>query len=159
MLSKSVSATQFKDCGSEVGIIQAFDVKDCPTIPCIFHKGNTYAMNMTFQAKAASASATVVVHGVIAGIPVPFPIPDPNACHLNCKCPINEKDVNVVQMAIDVLSTYPSISLYVKIEIISDDLKQPYSCVLFPAQIENAPRTRLVGWETGRLFEILHQKP
>jgi hypothetical protein len=57
------TATPFKDCGSELGTIQNFQVTGCDAAPCKFIKGNTYAMNLTFLAKAASKSATVSLHG------------------------------------------------------------------------------------------------
>jgi len=57
------TATPFKDCGSELGTIQSFQVTGCDTAPCKFVKGNTYAMNFTFQAKASSKTASVAIHG------------------------------------------------------------------------------------------------
>ena len=57
------AGTPYKDCGSELGVIQAFDVTGCTTAPCKFIKGTTYAMNLTFQAKAPSATASVSIHG------------------------------------------------------------------------------------------------
>jgi hypothetical protein len=57
------TATPFKDCGSELGTIQSFNVTDCTTAPCKFLKGHTYGMNLTFQAKAPSKTATVSIHG------------------------------------------------------------------------------------------------
>ncbi len=57
------TATPYKDCGSELATIQAFEVSGCTVLPCKFMKGNTYAMNLTFQAKAPSKTASVSVHG------------------------------------------------------------------------------------------------
>jgi hypothetical protein len=57
------TATPFKDCGSELGVIQAFQVTGCTAAPCKLVKGNTYSMNLTFQAKAASKTASVAIHG------------------------------------------------------------------------------------------------
>jgi hypothetical protein len=57
------TATPFKDCGSELGTILLFEVTGCPTVPCKFVRGNAYAMNLTFQAKAPSKGATVSIHG------------------------------------------------------------------------------------------------
>ncbi|CAF0905105.1 unnamed protein product [Adineta ricciae] len=129
------SATPYKDCGSALATVQAFEVTDCAAAPCKFIKGHTYAMNLTFQAKEASKSATVTLHGIIGGIPVPFPIPDSNACNLGVKCPVAQSDVNVGSFSVPVLQSYPSLSLYVKIEVIADDQKQDYVCLQFPATI------------------------
>ena len=148
------SATPYKDCGSALATVQAFEVTDCAAAPCKFIKGHTYAMNLTFQAKEASKSATVSLHGmrivslviecifspiffkgIIGGIPVPFPIPDSNACNLGVRCPVAQSDVNVGSFSVPVLQSYPSLSLYVKIEVIADDKKQDFVCLQFPATI------------------------
>lgn len=62
-IHSSWTATPFKDCGSELGVIVAFHVTDCDAVPCQLIKGHTYAMNLTFQAKAATKSATLLLHG------------------------------------------------------------------------------------------------
>ncbi|CAF3665491.1 unnamed protein product [Rotaria socialis] len=151
------AGTPFKDCGSELATIQEFEVTDCPTAPCKFIKGKTYAMNLTLTAKAPSKTATVTLHGVIAGVPVPFPLPDSNACNLGVKCPIGQGDINLASFSLPVLTTYPSISLYVKLEIKADDQKQDYVCLLFPATITSgAAKTKnLVQWKKGKLFEMI----
>ena len=165
------SATPYKDCGSELGTITSFDVTGCTAAPCKFSKGSTYAMNLTFQAKATSKTASVSIHGnqrpmlndfdclcsssigIIGGIPVPFPLPESDACKLNVNCPVNNNDVNNAQLSLAVLSSYPSISLYAKIEIKADDQKQDYVCLQFPATITGG--SDLVGWRKGKLFEML----
>ena len=58
------SATPYKDCGSTLATIQAFEVTDCTAAPCKLIKGHTYAMNLTFQAKEPSKSATLAIHGM-----------------------------------------------------------------------------------------------
>jgi len=152
------TTTPTKDCGSELGIVKDFQVTGCDAAPCKFVKGNTYAMNLTFVAKAPSTSATVSIHGIIAGVPVPFPLPVTDACKMGVKCPIGANDANMATMAIPVEASYPSISLYVKIEIKADDQKQDYACLEFPATITSgsAKDQKLVGWKKGKLFEMLH---
>ena len=76
-----------------------------------------------------------VFKGVIGGIPVPFPMPETNVCKLGVKCPIGQSDVNVGSFSVPVLQSYPSLSLYIKIEFIADDQKQDYVCLQFPATI------------------------
>ena len=58
-------------------------------------------------------------------------------------------------MSLPVLSSYPSISLYVKLEIKDVDDNKNYACLQFPATITSSSRN-LVGWEQGKLFEILN---
>jgi Niemann-Pick C2 protein len=73
--------------------------------------------------------------GVIGGIPIPFPLPNSDACTLGVKCPVNENDVNTASLSLPVLTSYPSLSLYVRIEVKADDQKQNYACMEFPATI------------------------
>ena len=62
-IHSSWAVTPFKDCGSDLGVIVAFQVTNCDAVPCQLIKGQTYAMNLTFQAKAPSKSATLILHG------------------------------------------------------------------------------------------------
>jgi hypothetical protein len=57
------TATPYKDCGSELGTVQGFEVTNCTAAPCKFIKGNTYAMNLTFQAKAPTKTASIKLYG------------------------------------------------------------------------------------------------
>lgn len=154
-----LAATPYKDCGSESGTIQMFQVTDCDVAPCKLARGKTYAMNLTMQAKAPSATATVAIYGekiywsknivsrsnsidfylkgVIGGVPIPFPLPETNACKLGVACPVKASDVDVATFSVPVLASYPTLSLYVKIEIKDDDQKNDYVCLLFPATITN----------------------
>lgn len=96
--------------------------------------------------------------GVIGGIPVPFPLPDPDACKMNVKCPVASGDSNVASFAIPVLTSYPSISLYIKIELKADDQNQDYTCLEFPATIVSSAQKnrKLVNWAKGKLFDMLN---
>jgi hypothetical protein len=73
------------------------------------------------------------------------------------KCPVNQDDANTASFSLPVLSSYPSISLYVKIEIKADDQKSDYTCLQFPATIVSSSNQNrnLVGWKKGKLFEML----
>ncbi|CAF0850234.1 unnamed protein product [Rotaria sp. Silwood1] len=150
------TTTPYKVCESKSGTIKTFDVTGCTTAPCKFVKGKTYTMNLTFQSEDSSITAKVSIHGIIAGIPVPFPLPDSDACKLGIKCPINNNDINTASLSLPVLSSYPSMSLYVKIEIIGDDKNQDYACLKFPATITSGSKQlkKFVGWKNGKLFEM-----
>jgi hypothetical protein len=67
LLSCSVNfvwtATPYKDCGSELGTILDFEITNCTVAPCKFIKNHTYAMNLTFQAKAPSKTASIKLYG------------------------------------------------------------------------------------------------
>ena len=59
----------------------------------------------------ATEKLTAVVHGLIAGIPVPFPIPNPDACHnSSLTCPLTSGTNYVYTQGITVLKEYPSVS-------------------------------------------------
>ncbi|CAF2372502.1 unnamed protein product [Rotaria sp. Silwood2] len=134
------TATPYTACESELGTIKTFDVTGCTTVPCKFLKGKTYTMNLTFQSQASSITAKVSIHGIIAGMPIPFPLPDPDACKLGVQCPINNNDINTASLSLPVLSSYPSMSLHVKIEIIGDDKNHDYACLKFPATITSGSK-------------------
>ena len=46
---------------------------------------------------------------------------------------LSSGDVNLAQLSLAVLSSYPSISLYAKIELGADDAKEDYVCLQFPS--------------------------
>jgi hypothetical protein len=77
---------------------------------------------------------------------------------MGVKCPISENDSNVATMSLPVLTSYPSISLYVRIEVKADDQGQDYVCLQFPATIVGGSThgRDLVGWKKGKLFEMLN---
>ena len=66
-------------------------------------------------------------------------------------------DVNTATLSLPVLPSYPSISLYAKLEIKADDQNQDYVCLQFPATITGGldHDQQLVGWQKGKLFEML----
>lgn len=53
-----------------------------------------------------------VVHGIVAGIPIPFPVPNPDACkNSNLVCPLKSGQTYVYQDVIPVATTYPTVSI------------------------------------------------
>ncbi|GFN98954.1 epididymal secretory protein e1 [Plakobranchus ocellatus] len=121
-----------KDCGSKLATITAIDISPCPQIPCPFKRGTTGNITVNFTSKAEITNATSVVHGIIAGVPVPFPLKDKNACH-NMKCPIQIGDKVVYKNGVPVLKSYPTIEVLVKYEIVSAG--QDVICFTVPVQI------------------------
>lgn len=57
-----------------------------------------------------SQKSKAVVHGIIAGIPVPFPIPMEDGCKSGIKCPIHTQQSYHYVNALPVKSEYPSVS-------------------------------------------------
>jgi len=77
---------------------------------------------------------------------------------MGVKCPVAATDTNIATLSLPVLASYPSISLYVKIELKADDQNQDYTCLEFPATIvsSSSKNRKLVGWKKGKLFEMLN---
>lgn len=57
-----------------------------------------------------SQTSTAVVHGVIAGVPIPFPIPIEDGCKSGIQCPIQMKQQYHYLNSLPVKSEYPSVS-------------------------------------------------
>lgn len=74
------------------------------------------------------------------------------------ECPVAQGDTNIATLSLPVQSSYPAISLYVKLEVKADDQNQDYICLEFPAAITSSAEEvkNRVGWESGKLFEKLH---
>ncbi|KAL2099343.1 hypothetical protein ACEWY4_005823 [Coilia grayii] len=125
---------KFLDCGSVVGKVALVDIQPCPKQPCQLHKGQSYSVNVTFNSEVASQGSTAIVHGVIAGIPVPFPIPVEDGCKCGISCPIQTQTTYSYVNQLPVKSEYPSIKLVVKWEL-KDDASKDLFCILFPVQI------------------------
>jgi len=125
---------KFVDCGSTVGKVSVVDITPCPKQPCQLHKGQSYAVNVTFSSEVESQTSKAIVHGVIAGVPIPFPIPIEDGCQSGIACPIQkQKSYNYVNQ-LPVKPAYPSIRLLVEWEL-RDDSSKDLFCIKFPVQL------------------------
>jgi len=127
---------KYLDCGSSSGKVTIVDIAPCSTQPCQLHKGQSYSVNVTFNSAVESQTSKAVVHGIIAGVPVPFPIPIEDGCKSGIHCPIEKQLVYHYVNALPVKSEYPAIKLVVKWEL-RDDNNQDLFCIKFPVQIVN----------------------
>ncbi|XP_074548244.1 NPC intracellular cholesterol transporter 2-like [Halichoeres trimaculatus] len=125
---------KFKDCGSESAKVVMVDINPCPVQPCQLKKGDSYGVNVTFTSDVQSQTSTAVVHGVIAGVPVPFPIPNEDGCKSGIQCPIQQQQTYHYVNSLPVKSEYPAIRLVVEWEL-RDDNKKDLFCIRFPVQI------------------------
>lgn len=57
-----------------------------------------------------SQTSTALVHGIIAGVPVPFPIPIEDGCKSGIQCPIQNGQQYHYQNSLPVKSEYPPVS-------------------------------------------------
>ncbi|KAM9777268.1 NPC intracellular cholesterol transporter 2-like [Neosynchiropus ocellatus] len=125
---------KFADCGSSVGKVVIVDITPCATQPCLLHKGQSYTVNVTFNSDVVSESSKAVVHGIIAGLPVPFPIPIEDGCESGIQCPIQKQANYHYITTLPVKSEYPSMRLVVKWEL-QDDRTDDLFCIKFPVSI------------------------
>lgn len=130
-----VSATDYKDCGSKTGKPTSVNVQDCPIVPCIFHQGSNESIEIDFTSKTDSKTLTVVVTGIIAGVPIPFPFKHPDACvDSGVKCPITNGASYTWHSVVPVDKSYPKVQVVVKVEF-QDSSGKDVVCVEFAAQI------------------------
>ncbi|KAI2654595.1 epididymal secretory E1 precursor [Labeo rohita] len=127
---------KFVDCGSVQGKVIEVDIVPCPQQPCPLHKGQSYTVNVTFTSNVASQTSTALVHGVVAGVPVPFPIPQPDGCKSGIQCPIEQQKTYSYVNQLPVKNEYPAIKLVVEWEL-RDDSSKDLFCIKFPVQIVN----------------------
>ncbi|KAM4626020.1 NPC intracellular cholesterol transporter 2-like [Polymixia lowei] len=125
---------KYVDCGSSVGKVSMVDVTPCPHLPCQLRKGQSYSVNVTFNSDVESKTSKAVVHGVIAGVPIPFPIPIADGCKSGIECPIQKQTSYHYVNELPVKSEYPSIKLVVEWEL-RDDTNNDLFCIKFPVQI------------------------
>ncbi|XP_005986632.1 NPC intracellular cholesterol transporter 2 [Latimeria chalumnae] len=125
---------KFKDCGSQVGDIKMVEISPCPKMPCELRKGQTYHVNATFSSSAQSTNSKAIVHGILAGVPIPFPIPNSDGCKSGIVCPIKPGEVYHYLNELPVKKEYPSIKLVVKWEL-KDDHQRDFFCWEIPVII------------------------
>ncbi|XP_068563082.1 NPC intracellular cholesterol transporter 2-like [Cebidichthys violaceus] len=125
---------KFIDCGSSSGKVSIVDISPCATQPCPLHRGQSYSVNVTFDSAVESQSCKAVVHGIIAGVPVPFPIPMKDGCKSGIQCPIQKQQKYHYLNSLPVKSVYPTIKLVVEWEL-KDDNQKDLFCIRFPVQI------------------------
>lgn len=134
---------KFMDCGSAAGKVVMVDIVPCPHQPCQLHKGQSYSVNVTFNSAVESKTSKAVVHGVIAGLPVPFPIPDDDGCTSGIQCPIESQKSYTYVNQLPVKTVYPSIRLVVEWEL-RDDASKDLFCIKFPVQIVDSQSSSLL---------------
>ncbi|KAG9336458.1 hypothetical protein JZ751_002805 [Albula glossodonta] len=125
---------KFMDCGSAVGKVSIVDINPCPKQPCELRKGQSYSVNVTFNSNDESQTSRAVVHGVIAGVPIPFPIPIDDGCKSGIACPIQKDKSYSYVNQLPVKPEYPSIKLVVEWEL-RDDSGKDLFCIQFPVHI------------------------
>merc|ERR1712135_36209 len=119
LLAAATASSPYKDCGSKAKVT-GVDVNGCTEAP------------------AASTAVNTVVHGIIAGIPVPFSVPEGKACetgHVNPGCPLTPGSEHAYDIKLPVSSWYPSLRLNVRWQL-QDENGSPIVCIIFPAMLK-----------------------
>ncbi|VDK43747.1 unnamed protein product [Taenia asiatica] len=81
----------------------------------------------------------IVVHGIIAGIPVPFPLPDNDLCHfVQPGCSIKPNSSEQMDYSLYVKESYPSIQLTIKWQLVNE-VGVDLVCIKFPAKLSSTP--------------------
>eukprot|EP00795_Rhopilema_esculentum_P002538 gene2538-733_t len=100
---------KFKDCGSTSAKATHVYIDPCTATPCTLHKGKNSTISVAFNPTGTVTKVKAIVHGVIAGIPVPFPITGDDGCqNSGLTCPLKGGVEVKYSKAIPVLSQYPS---------------------------------------------------
>lgn len=93
-------------------------------------------MSISFSIPEVKSTAlTTVVHGIIAGMDMPFPLQNPDACVSGVQCPIEESAKYEYQASLPILKAYPKIAVTVKWEL-KDEQGNDVICVKIPARIK-----------------------
>ncbi|XP_055925694.1 NPC intracellular cholesterol transporter 2 homolog a-like isoform X2 [Argiope bruennichi] len=137
VLVVQVSGTKFTDCGSTTGQVTGVQVTDCPDSAdtCILKKGTTKGITISFTSKGASNSAKAVVHGVIAGVPLPFSLKNPDGCKSGISCPVKNGQSYTYSNQLLIRNSYPAVGVTVRWEI-QDDNGRDLVCVEIPCHIQ-----------------------
>ncbi|CAL9686606.1 unnamed protein product [Knipowitschia caucasica] len=125
---------KFIDCGSSVGKVSSVDITPCPTQPCQLKKGQDYSVNVTFLSDDETQKSTALVHGVVAGVAIPFPIPVDDGCKSGINCPIQKQHSYSYVATLPIKSEYPCLKVVVEWELRDDNSKDLF-CIKFPIQI------------------------
>ncbi|XP_035698025.1 NPC intracellular cholesterol transporter 2-like [Branchiostoma floridae] len=128
-------SVKYHDCGSTKGEIVYVDVSPCPKLPCDLIKGGNTSIAVKFTSKEVVNNATAVVHGILAGVPVPFPLNNPDGCKdSGLVCPLKASTTYSYTAVLPVKSVYPQLKLVVKWEL-KDEKKDSIFCFEVPVQI------------------------
>lgn len=132
----STIATRWKDCGSTQGTVKSVAVQGCKDQQtCELHRGTNVTFTVDFTPKETITKATAVVHGILAGVPIPFPIDCPAACKgCGLTCPVPKDKDTIYKLTLPVKTAYPSVKVIVKFEL-KDPSNADLFCVEVPAAV------------------------
>ncbi|KAK3912614.1 NPC intracellular cholesterol transporter 2-like protein a [Frankliniella fusca] len=136
-------AADIETCDGEQGndladFIKA-EVSDCSddTPKCPLYRGKNVSITLKFKTKKEIKEVQHIVHGTVAGVPVPFPLASPDACQntgLQCPLQVGEHTYNY---ALFVKPIYPKLKVSVKWELKNEDHKN-IVCINIPSELKDS---------------------
>lgn len=137
---ETTNALQFQDCGSKIGHFTKVTVSNCDTTKaaCDLILNTNASIAIDFIPSQAVSKVEVSIHGIIAGLPVPFPVSHPDACtdeESNIHCPLAKDTPYTYNAIFPVDKHYPKVSVKVKLQL-QDENKQDIVCVNIPVKIK-----------------------
>ncbi|CAB3375452.1 Hypothetical predicted protein [Cloeon dipterum] len=116
ILQTATASVMFAPCQiSTKGTVTNIDITGCnDKSPCKLIRGTNSTIAITFSTTGTAQKLEAVVHGVIAGLPVPFNLPNPDACTTGgLTCPIQTNTQLTYTNSLPILKVYPRVS-YIK---------------------------------------------
>lgn len=132
----TTQSLQWKDCGSVEGKVTKVVMQGCASVDvCPLKKGTNVSVEVSFQPSAAVDKAKAVVHGIIAGVPLPFPLDNADACKdSGLTCPLASGGSFTYKQDIFVQKSFPKVRVVVEWELKNSDGKDVF-CIELPASI------------------------
>lgn len=144
-VSARVRITQCRSGGGSAQYdLAAINITGCgppnrPQRTCFFLKGTNAQMTIPFTPTGDASKVRTRVHGILAGIPIPFPLPNEDGCSAaggGLTCPLTPGQAVTYQTELPVSKNYPSLSLKVRWQLIDQNNKD-LLCIEFPVQLKN----------------------
>ncbi|KAK9497097.1 hypothetical protein O3M35_004474 [Rhynocoris fuscipes] len=129
--------SKYSDCGSTIGEFTSVNISSCSeqSIFCPLKRGTSVNLSVGIHTKKEIEQINVRVHGIIAGIPVPFKVPQPDACHNSgLICPLPENYNETYTATLPILNKYPKIAVTVLWELLNEN-QEKIICISIPAKI------------------------
>ncbi|XP_060063865.1 NPC intracellular cholesterol transporter 2-like [Ylistrum balloti] len=127
----------FKDCGSVGAKVNSLDVMGCTEEPCHLVRGKNASISINYTATEDMTHPTNAIYGIIDGVQVKFPTAEDCCAIKNLNCPIKTGSTSTYTNSIFVATSYPKLTLVVKMAVL-DDNKKDFLCVVFPAVIADS---------------------
>merc|ERR1712212_742647 len=131
-------AVKIRDCGSQADVnLKDIKITGCSddVDRCTFIRGKIAHISLPFTPKSTVSQLTSSVHGIIAGVPIPFPLPESDACKsTEPGCPLQSGNLATYTFSLPVKSIFPPVSLDVKWEL-KDQNGSDQVCIIFPVKL------------------------